>query len=125
MRGNKRFSKAFIECLFMHKPASLCIHFFSDMLYNVDVRMLLSNTRQCRDRQHKWVIEITERYENAASRRIHGHECSLIFGQHGNMFFCNLLYIFWKSGTQTPFKLNYIKNMSINKDICIMRYFIS
>ena len=69
MRGNKRFSKAFIECLFMqrpiycsykdtpYKPASLCIHFFSDMLYNVGVRMLLSNTR---DRQHKWVIEITE-----------------------------------------------------------------
>ena len=56
MRVNKGYSKAFIEYLFMnrpkycshkgtpYKPESLCMHFFSDMLYNVDVRMLLSNT---------------------------------------------------------------------------------
>ena len=65
MRANKGYSKAFIEYLFMHRPIhcshkctpykreSLCIHFVRDMLYNVDVRMLLSKTRQ-----HKWVIEI-------------------------------------------------------------------
>ena len=28
------------------KPESLCMHSFSAMLYNVDARMLLSNTRQ-------------------------------------------------------------------------------
>ena len=63
MKANKGYSKAFNDCWFMHtycshkntlfKPESLCIHFFSAMLYNVDARMLLSNTRQCLDRQHK------------------------------------------------------------------------
>ena len=57
MKANKDYSKAFIGCWFMHtycshkialfKPESLCMHFFSAMLYNVDVRMVLSNTRQC------------------------------------------------------------------------------
>ena len=57
MKTNKDYSKAFNDCWFMHtycshkntlsKPESLCIHFFSAMFYNVDARMLLSNTRQC------------------------------------------------------------------------------
>ena len=57
MKANKDYSKAFIDCCFMHtccshkitlfKPDSLCMYFFSAMLYNVDARMLLSNTRQC------------------------------------------------------------------------------
>ena len=56
MRANKDNSKALIDCwcnaymLFTHtctlyKPESLCMHFFSVMLYNVDARM--SKTRQC------------------------------------------------------------------------------
>ena len=57
MRANKDYSKAFIDCWFMHTHCShkrtlykseyLCMHFFSAMLYNVDARMLLANTRQC------------------------------------------------------------------------------
>ena len=49
--------KAFIDCWFMHtycshkitlfKLESLCMHFLRAMLYSVDARMLLSNTRQC------------------------------------------------------------------------------
>ena len=31
----------------LYKPESLCMHFISAMLYNVDARMLLSSTRQC------------------------------------------------------------------------------
>ena len=57
MRASKDNSKAFIDCWFMHiycshkrtlyKNESLCMYFFSAMLYNVDARMLLSNARQC------------------------------------------------------------------------------
>ena len=52
MRANKDNSKAFIECRFMHtyyshkstlyEPESLCMHFFSVMLCNVNARVLLS-----------------------------------------------------------------------------------
>ena len=42
----------------LFKLESLCMHFLRAMLYSVDARMLLSNTRQCLERQHKWVIEI-------------------------------------------------------------------
>ena len=55
--ANNDNSKALIDCWFMHtycshtrtlyKPESLCMLFLSAMLYNVDARMLLSNTRQC------------------------------------------------------------------------------
>ena len=98
MRANKDNSKAFIYCWFMqtycsHKrtlyiPESLCMYFFSAMLYNVDARLLLFHIRQCWDRQHKRDIEIaavrqvikSEQYEYAANRRVHGPECSLILG---------------------------------------------
>ena len=57
MRANKDNSKSFIDCWFRHtycshkrtlyKPGRFYMHFFSVMLYNVDARMVLSNTRQC------------------------------------------------------------------------------
>ena len=57
MRAHKDSSKALIDCWFMHtycshrrtlyKTESLCMYSFSAMLYNVDARMSLSNTRQC------------------------------------------------------------------------------
>ena len=49
---------AYISFLQTYKPESLRMHFLSAMLYNVDARMLLSDTRQHWDRLHKWVIEI-------------------------------------------------------------------
>ena len=65
---------------------NLCVHFFSALLYNVDARIVLSNTRQCWDRQHKWVIEIEviqpEQYGYAVNCRILGPECSLILVQY-------------------------------------------
>ena len=58
MRANKDYSKAFIDCWFMHtccshkvralyKPESLCMLLFRPMFYNVDALLLLSNTNQC------------------------------------------------------------------------------
>ena len=41
-----------LDCMCI--PFSLCMNFFSDMLYYIDVRMLLSNTTQ----HTEWVIEI-------------------------------------------------------------------
>ena len=53
MRANKDYSKASIDCWFMHsccshkvralyKPEILCMHFFRPMFYNVDALLLLS-----------------------------------------------------------------------------------
>ena len=55
MRANKDYSKASIDCWFIHtccslkvralyKSENLCMHFFRPMFYNVDALLLLSNT---------------------------------------------------------------------------------
>ena len=69
----------------LFKLEKLCMHFLSAMLYSVDARMLLSNTRattQVGHRNRSRQVIKPERYEYAANRRIDGPECSLIFGQY-------------------------------------------
>ena len=78
MRGNKHYSKALIDCWFVH---TFCSH--KHTLYKPESVCPTQDSMEINNISHRSTQVIKpERYEYAANRRIHSPKCSLIWGQH-------------------------------------------